>query len=192
MGMDGVNITHPFYYTIFRQLNQIGRIPRDGGPVKTIKQLAEELNVTPQAVRDEVRRQGIQTNKADDKVNGKAKQSITLLDDDADRIIKAFLERRDAKQSKKNDDAKQSEKTLFAALQSQIEEKNRQIEELKEENRKLLDALETAQALARDAQEIATRAQGMAQAAQALHAGTMHQIEQHNDRRWWQFWKKKD
>ena len=136
--------------------------------MKTVKDLAKELGVSDQTIRNEAQNQNLKT----------TKQGIAFVfgDDEAASIAEAITERKEAAgKSKQNSKPKQKDELLLI-LEKELESKNKQIEVLQEQNSQLVSALADATASLK--------------AAQALHAGTMQQsIEKHDDKKWWQFWK---
>lgn len=158
--------------------------------MKTVKEIAGELHVTPQAVRNEIAKQSIKTNKLTHG-NGRA---LCVSDSDADAIKQAFSRRSDSKKQtkqsieankakSKNDELALLSEAEKKALQNdmmkqqidfltdQIKAKDEQIRAKDEQIRALGERLEAAQEIARTAQE-------MAKTAQALHAGTLQKITQ--------------
>lgn len=155
--------------------------------MQTVKQIAAELGVTSQTVRNAIAKANVA------KVQSKNNRAFLLSDEDAAIVKSAILEK--PKEPRKTKNASETNKSdaLFLLLQNEIEAKNKQIALLQEENARLIDALaKTTESL---------------QAAQALHAATVKgQIEQkqpepdhsepeeqaddkRNVKRWWQFWR---
>ena len=154
--------------------------------MKTIKQIADELGVDKQRVYRYIRKNHI--NEAHQK-NG-----VMYYDEAAEMLIKQGFSKNDALHEAHHDvlqnritDAVND--TLIEMLKTELDIKNRQIDEL---NARLA---ETSAAL--------VAAQQTAQAAQALHAGTLQQhlldegetqAQQEQpapagEKKWWQFWK---
>lgn len=143
---------------------------------KTIKQIADELGVTKQAVHQKRKNKELST----------ALQSFTTIVDgivyisvDGERLIKqafANSNRKPVDVNESSTDCKQQREILeilqatISSLQGQLEIKDKQIEQL-------TTALEnTTTSL---------------QASQALHAGTIqNQISDVKEKKGWQFWKK--
>lgn len=123
--------------------------------MRTIKELSEQLKVTPQSVRNEVERQSISTMKS------KGSRGFFVSDEDADRIIAAFRERQAAAAAGKPKPKSKQENDLLLFLQKEIETKNTLIEQLTQQNAALTAALENTTA--------------SLHAAQALHAGTIQE-----------------
>ena len=163
--------------------------------MKTIRQLAEELSVSKQAIRNEITKQGLQ---------GFLVRSGNqfLIDEKTEKLIKsAFITRR--KKEETESDYRQLPESIFAreldaknaqiaALTAQIERMQAQLEEQDKRHAETIEKL--TQALER---------------SQALHAGTLaERIETKDEtvspekitpevtpdheeprRHWWQFWK---
>lgn len=109
--------------------------------MKSVRELATELNVSPQAIRNEINRKGFAKGL---QRNGKG----FAIDEETESLIKSAFETRNAKQNGKGF-AKEFAKGLqsdckgFAVdIQKELDEKNRQIERLQEENKRLISALE--------------------------------------------------
>ena len=161
--------------------------------MKTIPQLAKELQVTPQTIRNEIERQSISKSKA------KGSNCFCVCDEDADRIKSAILERRE-KQSKSKAMAKTKQNdTLLLRLQEEIEEKNRLLK-LKDEQIDRLTATVQEQASNVTSLTIALEnTTASLKASQLLHAGTLQErLEDTRQeeptppekvKRWWEFWK---
>lgn len=148
--------------------------------MKTIKELSEQLKVTPQSVRNELQRQGIATLQ-----NGSGR-GFVVSDEDAERIKKAFAERQESKaqgqrQSKNaHFDAKQKE--LLLLLQRELNEKTahiRQQDERIERQEERIDRLTaTVQEQTENMKALTAALENTTQAlhaAQALHAGTIQE-----------------
>ena len=179
--------------------------------MKTIKQIADEIGVSKQTIRNEVYRQGLQSS-----LQSSAK-GFAVDEETEKRIVTAILERRAAKQPQTlPPNLPQTLPPNFAVnfavdLQKELDEKNAQIERLQKENAELLKQnAATAAALENVTQAL--------RAAQALHAGTMQErIEEKAEtavqdlttqqdttqdvttqrvtsetkkKKWWEFWKK--
>lgn len=161
--------------------------------MRTIKELADELNVSPQTVRNEYRKQN------ENKIENKRGKEICLSDEAAERIKSAILERHENKSKTKED-------TFVLFLQSEIDVKNQQISALE----KQIEAMQGQVSGLQEQTKILTAAlenvTESLRAAQALHAGTMQEhIEERQQeqperiaepesgsqtkRRWWKFWK---
>lgn len=111
--------------------------------MKTIKQIADEIGVSKQAVRDEIAKQGLQSSL---RKNG----NQFAIDERQEMLIKSAFERRmGAKLNEKTLQSETQSDTVIDVLvkqsemlQKELEIKNKQIEELNErlaENQKLLD-----------------------------------------------------
>ena len=141
--------------------------------MQTVKEVAAELGVTPQTIRNVIAKQNILPKQ------GKTKHAFLLSEDDVTLIKSALSEKSENKRKTKTTQKQNKNDTLLLLLQNELEAKNKQSEMLQEENARLTDTLaKTAESL---------------QAAQALHAATVKgQIEQKEDpakRKWWKFWK---
>lgn len=127
--------------------------------MKTVKQLAQELGVTEQTIRNELKRQNLLQK------DSKSKSAI-LIDENAEILIKSARESRSKtkEQAKQNQNTQNFDNDLIAFFKAQLEEKDKQIAELQA-------------ALYRE---------------QALHRDTQLKLEQHDSRKWWQFWRRSD
>lgn len=153
--------------------------------MKSVKELAAELGVTPQTIRNAIAKQNITP------LQSKKGKGFLLSDSDAELIKSYFSESN--KEERKTNFAKQQneEDALVLLLRRELDFKNKQIEALQEENAKLTDSLaKTTESL---------------QAAQALHGATVKQLLEMknqdgaavpdaadgktNNKKWWQFWK---
>lgn len=145
--------------------------------MKTIKQIADELGVSKQRVYRYIKKNCIS--------EAHQENGVMYYNETAEILIKQGLSENqpihEAHQEAPNE-------TLYEALKNELDQKNRQIDEL---NARLAEV--TAALVA---------AQQTAQAAQALHAGTIQQqldagdqqqevAEPEQPRRWWQFWRSK-
>ncbi len=148
--------------------------------MKTIRELSEQLKVTPQSVRNELQRQGIATLQND------SGRGFVVSGEDAERIIKAFAERQESKaqgqRQSKNAyfDAKQKE--LLLLLQRELDEKAahiRQQDERIERQEERIDRLTaTVQEQAENMKALTAALENTTaslKAAQALHAGTIQE-----------------
>lgn len=150
--------------------------------MKTIKQIADELGVTKQAVAYRLRQ--IQTAKQDEllavKENGVLVVSLAaevlIIQAFTKNTTKTFGDKEPPKDRQREQDVLAVLQTTIDTLQGQLEVKDQQIAEL------------TAALVS---------AQQSAQAAQALHAGTMQQHLTDGrppsaavapQRSWWRFW----
>lgn len=132
---------------------------------KTIKQLADELGVSKQAVRDKIAKLGLHSTL-------QRKGNQLCISKAQEKLIKsAFspnqLQSKNANILFENSSESQTTLHLISMLQNELDIKNKQIDELNarlaESNAALVSAQQTAQA------------------AQALHAGTIkQQLEDHN------------
>lgn len=148
--------------------------------MKTIRELSEQLKVTPQSVRNELQRQGIATLQ-----NGSGR-GFVVSDEDAERIKKAFAERQESKAQGKRQsknayfDAKQKE--LLLLLQRELDEKTAHIQqqdERIERQEERIDRLTaTVQEQTENMKALTAALENTTQAlhaAQALHAGTIQE-----------------
>ena len=153
--------------------------------MKSIKEIADELNVSKTAVRKKIANLGIGNQFA--KIGNQF-----AINEEQEKLIKsAFLDVSQNKQSEtKSETANRngnqfaiSEKELIEALREQIASQQKQIENQHEMIVKQQDSISRLT----EALESTTRS---LEASQALHAGTMQaQIEEKKER--WKFWKRK-
>lgn len=150
--------------------------------MQTVKQIAQSVGVTPQSVRNEIKKQGIKT--AQNKYVAKDKQirqTIVVADEDAERIKTAILDRREMKeQSKeiaKEKQNKQNNTALFAMIEKELEFKNGQINALQEENKALLEQVAQLNQTVTDLNRTITDLNKTAQQAQALHHEAQQRLE---------------
>lgn len=151
---------------------------------KTIKQIADEIGVSKTAVRKKIANLGLQT------ANQKNGNQI-IVNLDVERAVKSAFVQNAPETKTANSETIKSEtswqiRELVSTLKTELETKNKQIEEL---NARLAECSAALVA-----------AQQTAQAAQALHAGTIRQqitavtAEPEEDpspakkKRWWN-WK---
>lgn len=127
--------------------------------MKTIRQLADEIGVSKQAVQKRLVREPLYT-QIQSYIH--TKEGTKYIDDVGENLIKsAFGERVYTKVvDNEHIDNESHVHTLIVMLQEQLQVKDRQITDLQQSNRELTAALENTTA--------------SLHAAQALHAGTMH------------------
>lgn len=138
--------------------------------MKTIAQIAEELGVTPQTIRNEIERQSLRS------FCQKSGRSFCIDEEGERRIKSAIVDRKQNKSKTKFGvvDAKplQNDDTLLLLLREELTAKNAQIEELQRQRREQEE---------RHAREIAALTAALEnvsaslKAAQALHAGTLQE-----------------
>ena len=138
--------------------------------MKTIAQIAEELGVTPQTIRNEIERQSLRN------FCQKSGRSFCIDEEGERRIKSAIVDRKQNKSKTKFGvvDAKhlQKDDTLLLLLREELTAKNAQIEELQRQRREQEE---------RHAREIAALTAALEnvsaslKAAQALHAGTLQE-----------------
>ena len=122
--------------------------------MKTIRQIADEVGVSKQAVRNRIAKLGLQSNL---QRNG----NQFAIDEQQETLIKqAFTHREDVRESQSiTDNQSKQVDALISMLQIELEAKNEQLAAKDEQIDKLTAALEHTTA--------------SLHAAQALHAGTM-------------------
>ena len=138
--------------------------------MKTIAEIAEELGVTPQTIRNEIERQSLRN------FCQKSGRSFCIDEEGERRIKSAIVDRKQNKSKTKFGvvDAKplQNDDTLLLLLREELTAKNAQIEELQRQRREQEE---------RHAREIAALTAALEnvsaslKAAQALHAGTLQE-----------------
>lgn len=139
--------------------------------MKTIAQIAEELGVTPQTIRNEIERQSLRS------FCQKSGRSFCIDEEGERRIKSAIVDRKQNKSKTKFgvDFAKPLQKeegTLLLVLREELAAKNAQIEELQRQRSEQEE---------RHAREIAALTAALEnvsaslKAAQALHAGTLQE-----------------
>lgn len=143
--------------------------------MQTVKQIAQSVGVTPQSVRNEIKKQGIVTLQSKGVAKAKqAKQALFVTDEDADRIKSAIIDRRktntQSKDVAKTKQAQQSETVVVAIISKELEVKNEQIKALQEENKALL-------AQVAQLNQTVTELNKTAQQAQALHYESQQRLE---------------
>lgn len=160
---------------------------------KTIKQIAEEIGVSKQAVRDEIAKQGLQSSL---RKNG----NQFAIDEELEKLIKsAFDGRTIAKLNAKTLQSKtqsktQSEKTVDVLLkqsemlQNELEIKNKQIEEL---NAELAKEREYSRKQSEKLALLADQAQKLQLADKMIEDKKMIE-DPAAKRKPWQFWKGKN
>lgn len=138
--------------------------------MKTIAQIAEELGVTPQTIRNEIERQSLRS------FCQKSGRNFCIDEEGERRIKSAIVDRKQNKSKTKFGvvDAKplQNDDALLLLLREELTAKNAQIEELQRQRREQEE---------RHAREIAALTAALEnvsaslKAAQALHAGTLQE-----------------
>lgn len=138
--------------------------------MKTIAQIAEELGVTPQTIRNEIERQSLRS------FCQKSGRSFCIDEEGERRIKSAIVDRKQNKSKTKFGvvDAKplQNDDALLLLLREELTAKNAQIEELQRQRSEQEE---------RHAREIAALTAALEnvsaslKAAQALHAGTLQE-----------------
>lgn len=139
--------------------------------MKTAKELAKALGVSTQTVRNEATNQNI--------VSTRQGKFFYFVDDDAERIKEAILERQNDKETKKRGERSNQQSDYIALLLKEIASKDKQIELLQGEKAALSQQLTTAQETLKDVTESLKAAQVIAQTATL-------RIAQHDERSWWQ------
>lgn len=132
--------------------------------MRTSKELAKELGVSAQTIRNEANNQDI--------VPTRQGKFFYFVDDDAERIRAAILERRTDKETSKKEQSTKQTNDFVKALQMELKDKNDRIEKLENEKAFLMKQLEDVTTSLKAAQVIAQTA-------------TLR-IPQHDDRTWWQ------
>lgn len=146
--------------------------------MKTIREIADELNVSKTAVRKKIANLGIGNQFA--KIGNQF-----AINEEQEKLIKsAFLEVRKDKQSEtKTETANLEIGNQFAFFEREMEAKNRQIEVLQQT---IVSQQEIIEKLSQNLESVSHALE----ASQALHAGTMQErIEERKERRF--FWKRK-
>ena len=179
---------------------------------KSVREIAEEIGVSRQAVRDEIKRQRAKLPAKDFAKHFAENSDGFALDEDAENLVKtSFLERKEKRACK--EPAKHFAGNFvgnFAeigeVLQKEIEVKNAQIDAQAK-------VIETLTETIRIQTEQITALTDSLRAAQALHAGTLQERLTQNEtqpaedpkeerepeeereqaeppaKKWWQFWK---
>ena len=150
--------------------------------MKTSKELAEELGVVTQTIRNEANNQGIEPTK-----QGKY---FYFADDDAASIKAEILGRRTDKETNKREQNKrktdkQQSNHVFA-LQKEIRDKDKQIETLQNEKAFLMKQLADATESLKAAHESLNNITESLKAAQVTAQTATLRIAQHDERSWWQ------
>lgn len=128
--------------------------------MKTIKQIADEIGVSKQAVQKRLSREPLYTST---QPYIHTKQGTKYIDEQGEKLIISAFNGKVYTKVADNvhiDETDNHVYTLIATLQEQLQIKDRQISDLQKSNGELTAALENTTA--------------SLQAAQALHAGTMH------------------
>jgi len=131
--------------------------------VKTIKQIAEEIGVSKQAIHKRLKCEPLASRVNLSTVN---RQRASLIDVDAEKLIKEAFEWGDVNRDNRQPSIKTD--NLVDVLQRELDAKNRQISDLTE-------ALAAAQRTIESDRQTIESAQRTAEAAQALHAATVKQ-----------------
>lgn len=169
-----------------------GGSERQKGIMKTVQELAKAFEVSDQTIRNEIKRQKIKCLRNADYSGG---VGFCVLDEDAALIERAIKERREQKpKSNLKQKAEETKKQNIKDLVLQLEQKQKHIDDLetklaaKDDQIALIikEYTEQIKVLTASLENITENLK----AAQILHAETIqNRIEQHNDRKWWQFWK---
>lgn len=147
---------------------------------KTIKQIADEIGVSKQAVQKRIAREPLYTSLYP---YISTKKGTKYIVEAGETLIKQAFQEKTA--TTQNSDVADNVHTqvadsVYTILQRELDSKNQIIEQQQQSIRELTSALENTTA--------------SLQAAQALHAGTLQQqqlrLEENNKKKRWQFWKK--
>lgn len=139
--------------------------------MKTVKDLANELGVSDQTIRNEAKNQNItQTKKG---------KYYYFGDDDAERIITAISSRTSSKRFDKKTQNSNQTNDFVKLLEKELEAKNAQIERLEKDKAFLMKQLE-------DSAEALKAVQESLRAAQVIAQTATLRIPQHDERSWWQ------
>lgn len=179
----------------------------------SVKDLAESLSVTRQTVRNEMRRQGISPTESRD---DHGRPCFMLEEEQAEKISAVIRKRQEIREEEKPSELERLKKekaTLeasheylaerYAEAVEKTKELEVELEQLRSQLKAKEDLLAAKDALisAKDDQirkeeehrvELARTMDNLSEslkAAQVLAAGSQQRIEQHNDKKWWQFWK---
>lgn len=165
--------------------------------MKTAQELAKELSVTVQTIRNESQRQ---KTKLVPKSEGRG---YCFSDEDAEKIRQAIRKRKvDSERARLNNISAREVESLRKKVQTvdeEIEKRETRIKELEQTMDARIKELEQLIAVRDETikncqEQILQLTQSLAnvteslKASQVLHMGTMKQIEKHG-RKWWQFWK---
>lgn len=119
--------------------------------MRTVNQIAKELGVSPQAIYKKVNgslKGDLKKNIHKDKITGK-----TLIDDKGFEIIKARSIQTNKAPAGSNQEPDQIPNSFVTLLGDQLKEKDRQIAELMNQNKSLIDKLENMQVLLKNEQQ---------------------------------------
>ena len=179
----------------------------------SVKDLAERLNVTRQTIRNEMRRQGITPTENRD-THGRP--CFMLGEEAAEQIAAVIRKRQEIREEERPSELEllRKERSTLAAnadlLSEKFTEAEARIKELEAELKEIRLQLSTKEDLlaakedlmsAKDEQIRKTEEHSAdlvramdnlsesLKAAQVLAAGYQQRIEQHNEKKWWQFWK---
>lgn len=165
--------------------------------VVTVKDLAHDLHVTRQTVRNEMKRQGIEPVTEKD-ANGR--QFFSVDEEAAEKISEGIRKRNEIRPDTKEPERRRLEKdkedlaARCAALEKENEDLRNQLAQTEvslaakdETIRRQDEQLRKEEERSADLMRMMENLSESLKAAQVIAAG--RQIEQHNDKKWWQFWK---
>lgn len=154
--------------------------------MQTAQELAKELSVTVQTIRNESHRQ---KTKLIPKEEGRG---FCFSDEDAEKIRQAIRKRKvDAERVRTNNISAREVDELRKKVQTvdeEIEKRDTRIKELEQLVAARDETIESYQAQILNLTQSLANVTESLKASQVLHMGTMKQIEKQS-RKWWQFWK---
>lgn len=133
--------------------------------MKTVKQIADELGVSKEAVRK-------QLDKLPDSVTTVGSNRTTLINSSGEKLLKKLIQSKTPTVAPTEEPAETAIESLIRALQKELDIKNEQIRELNARISELNAALQTSLQTTQTALETSLQT---TQTAQALHAGTIQQ-----------------
>ena len=154
--------------------------------MKTIKQIADEIGVSKQAVHKKIKQEPLKTEL--EEFTATVKNTLQI-DVDGEKLIKSeFLkDKLTIVTHLVDENANQSTTELISSLQAQISFLQAQNEDLRKENSKLTEkVLEQSEKML----PLIEQAQKLAENAQTLHAMENVKPQLTDGKKKWQFWKK--
>lgn len=145
--------------------------------MKTIKELSDELGYTKQYVAQTIRQLGLQSSLR--KIGNK----FAIDEEQANLIRQALEEKTETKNRQQNDNKTETE--LAISLRSEIDFLRSVIEKKDKETERLYQLLERQHQLLDQQQQLTLQEQNK----NILLIEQIEQLEESQNKKWWQFWK---
>lgn len=148
--------------------------------MKTIKELSDELGYTKQYVSQTIRQLGLQSSLR--KIGNKF-----AIDEEQENLIRQALEEKTETKNRQQNDNK-TETELSISLRSEIDFLRSVIEKKDKETERLYQLLERQHQLLDQLQQLTLQEQNK----NILLIEQIEQLEESQNKKWWQFWKHKN